>query len=78
MTLVAQATWMLQMAGLERTEASNTEKQKVDSAGSRHLQTNVHVRLITPPPPPDLVLRFGLMEGGGVAMINVAGGGRTR
>ena len=29
-------------------------------------------------PPPQLVLRFGLMEGGGFAIINDGGGGRTR
>ena len=40
MRLVAQATWTLQMAGLEQTEAQNTKKRKVDSAGSRYLQTS--------------------------------------
>ena len=41
------------------------------------LGLNVIVTLITPPPS-DLVLRFGLMEGGGVAIVNDGGGGRTR
>ena len=41
------------------------------------LTCNVTVTLINPPPP-ELVLRFGLMEGGGVSIINDGGGGRTR
>ena len=36
--------------------------------------TIITVTLITPPP--ELVLRFGLMEGGGVSIINDGGGGR--